>query len=610
MHYYEIAVLGANLSPLTYSSKQILSPFCVVTVSVRSSLKRGVVIRECEKPTFKTLEIIENTGEYYTEFQISLAKFIAHYYICQIGVAFALFTPIKSQNSLNLSFSKCPNLSEKQKEALEFTKKNASALIFGDTGSGKSEIYISRIFEVLNQGKQALFLMPEISLTPQMSKRLEEYFGENLGIWHSKITKKRKSELIEGFQSGKIRLIAGARSALFLPFWDLGLIVVDEEHDDSYKSNENPRYNARDLALFIGKKSQIPVILGSATPSLTSYAKQPKFRLKGTFFQSEKEFIFDACKTEISPKIIDELGICLRQKHQAIVFLPTRANFKYMLCQNCNELVKCPFCSIAMSLHKDRRQLKCHYCGHTEFFKTKCKKCGGETFENRKMGTNEVISKLSEHFSEHSFVKFDRDEITTQSRLEKVLKRFNDGEIDVLVGTQMLSKGHDYHNVRLCVIMGLDDMLGYADFRARERTLALAIQLSGRSGRNGKGKVLIQSTQSDFFENYVSDYDAFLEDEKEFRNPLYPPFKRLLRVQISHKNDKTASEIMHANLARIKNAPNIEIIGYGKAFIEYIAAKFRYEILLRSDDHRALINAANLCDLSAVQIDIDPVSFA
>jgi len=391
-------------------------------------------------------------------------------------------------------------------------------------------------------------LRPEISLRRQMTKRLQSYFGERLGVWHSKISPKKKREILAKFKAGEIRLIAGARSALFLPFSDLGLIVVDEEHDDSYKSAAAPRLNARDAAIFVGKKLGIRVVLGSATPALSTYAKQPHFRLRGTYFSSAKRFIFDESETGLSPKILTEIGRSLEAGKQAVVFLPTRANYKYMVCENCGQIVRCPFCAVGMSYHADAAALKCHYCGFSTFYRASCENCGGEVMQARKIGTGELAAQLAARFPSARIAKFDRDEITTQRKLEALLNNFNAHKIDILVGTQMLSKGHDYHGVDLAVIMGIDEHLSYPDFRAREKTLALAMQVAGRAGRSGQGRVVIQTRQSGFFRDYIENYDDFLRDEAEFREGLYPPYMRLLRVLISHKNEKAASEIMNVAL--------------------------------------------------------------
>ena len=696
MFYYEVAVLGAGLKPLTYSSNFKISAYQIVSVPVKSSVKSVVILREVSKPVFKTKAIAEIWQLKFTPFQIALANFIAYYYVCERGVVFGIFEPasettqdfanlatnqncapeqtladkqnfaldgnfgvtqnsatmpnfsqkqnlkqvpnsisqnlasnstsvqnsiqerdfVDEQNSVSiqnsilaqnsattinfvaepdsahkqnstiapnsiqernfaegqnsisiqnsaavqtpvsplspLQIGKIPNLTPAQEQARKFAEANETSLIFGDTGSGKSEIYIALIAQALAAGKQALFLMPEISLTPQMTKRLQSYFGERLGVWHSKISPKKKREILAKFNAGEIRLIAGARSALFLPFSDLGLIVVDEEHDDSYKSAAAPRLNARDAAIFVGKKLGIRVVLGSATPALSTYAKQPHFRLRGTYFNSAKRFIFDESETGLSPKILTEIERSLEAGKQAVVFLPTRANYKYMVCENCGQIVRCPFCAVGMSYHADAAALKCHYCGFSTFYKASCENCGGEVMQARKIGTGELAAQLAAHFPSARIAKFDRDEITTQRKLEALLNNFNAHKIDILVGTQMLSKGHDYHGVDLAVIMGIDEHLSYPDFRAREKTLALAMQVAGRAGRSGQGRVVIQTRQSGFFRDYIENYDDFLRDEAEFREGLYPPYMRLLRVLISHKNEKAASEIMNAALELLR----------------------------------------------------------
>nr|MBP3725234.1 primosomal protein N' [Campylobacter sp.] len=627
MNYYKLALLGLDLKELTYESEFELNLFSLVQVKLKSKILTAVVLEKTTKPDFQTSEILQVLGGYFTPIQICLAKFIASYYTCEIGVAFGLFQPCvdlnkfddkfdskfnkttKFEPKFNQIYSKQPNLSPIQNEALNFCKQNQISLLFGDTGSGKSEIYIEQIRQTLSNNKQALLLMPEISLTPQMQKRLEAYFGESVGIWHSKITPKKKQNLLQRFSKGEIRLIAGARSALFLPFSDLGIIVIDEEHDDSYKNNAQPYYNAKDLSIFIGTKFKIPVILGSATPSITSYHKFPHFRIKGTFFESQKEIIYDQTQTELSQNIINELKAVLERKKQAVVFLPTRANFKFLICKSCGKGVECENCSVCMSLHKKSNAMKCHYCGFMTKIPQICANCGCEMLEAKKIGTSELKSQLQAVFSGAKIAKFDKDEITTQKKLEILLKSFNKGEIDILVGTQMLSKGHDYHSVELAVIMGLDEHLFYSDFRARKKALALALQTAGRAGRAGFGKVIIQTMQREFFEKYLQNYDLFIQDELIHRNPLYPPFTRLLQILISDKNEQKAIKIQDDIISNIKNIKNLEIIGYGKAGIEFIASKFRRQILVRSNSHTPLIKASQIAKNLGGAADIDPLNF-
>lgn len=612
MNYYEISLIGFLLDALTYQSEDEFHQNDIVCVKLRNKNALGVIQKSVCKPPFKTQQILSKSALKFTQIQLELANFISYYYVCKKSVVYGIFEPYEYFENTARIFEKCPKLNEIQTKAFEFTQKNPVSLIFGDTGCGKSEIYIRAIFDALNDGKNALFLMPEISLTPQMQTRLERYFGTSVGIWHSKISKKTRAQIIQKLQSGEIKLIAGARSALFLPFNNLSLIIVDEEHDDSYKSSQNPHYNARDLAIYLSKFN-IKVILGSATPAISTLYKQPNFRIKGTFFKSKKEFIYDENENYVSEKILCEIDECLKNDKQAIIFLPTRANFKYMRCKNCFHTIKCQHCSVSMSFHRNLNALKCHYCGKISPIPTICPNCQSQMLQTQKIGTSEVLNILREKFQDAKIAKFDRDEITTQSKLEKLLSHFNDRKIDILVGTQMLSKGHDYHNVELAVILGLDEYLDYPDFRAYEKTLSLAMQVSGRAGRANFGKILIQTQKREFFENFIQNYDAFYKNEISLRNPLYPPFARLLRINISNKSEAVCLKILQdcvEILAQIcaKNS-DIEIVGYGKSGIEKIALKFRYNILLRSTSHLLLIKAANLIQRFDIDIDMDAINF-
>ncbi len=468
-----------------------------------------------------------------------------------------------------------------------------------------------KLFEkMINEGKSSIFLMPEISLTPQMQKRLKNHFGDSVEIWHSKITKKKKEKILEGIYSGDVKIVAGARSSLFLPLENIGLIVVDEEHDDSYKASNRPRYSARDMALYMGQILGANVLLGSATPSLSSYHKFAHFRLRGTFFEGSKNIEFVDDSEDINQRIYEELKLTLDQDHQAIVFLPTRANYKYLTCKSCGKFIECPFCSVGMSIHKQRNALRCHYCNFVERIPNECPKCGSKTLKSNRIGTAQVTEELSEMFFEKSIQKFDRDEITTESKLKKALKSFNDKEIDVLVGTQMLSKGHDYHNVKLVVVLGIDTILAGADFRARERALSLLLQIAGRTGRKGEGRVIVQSNNREFFEHYLRDYELFLKDELPYRENLYPPYKKLMKFLIAHKDIKRAKEILEAVQERLVDTKGVEVIGFGEAPINKIAGKFRFQVLLRSTSTKALLELAAKCKMSSVEIDIDPVSFS
>jgi primosomal protein N' (replication factor Y) len=492
------------------------------------------------------------------------------------------------------------NLTNKQQEALEFLQKEDVGILFGDTGSGKTEIYIKLIEDTIKKGKQVLFLLPEIAITTQMEKRLKIYFGDSLAIWHSKITKKKRNEIIEGIIEGKIKLIAGARSALFLPLENLGLIIVDEAHDDSYKSEQIPKYNAKDLSIYFGKIYNAKVVLGSATPLISDLYKFPHFRLKGTFYNTKKTRFFRPSFDEFT---INKIKKTLENQKQVIIFLPTRANFKYMICANCGKAVKCKQCDVAMSVHKSKRALVCHYCNFSMHIPKTCEYCGGDEFINERIGTSEFQERLKSLFPDAVIEKFDRDIITSKSRIDKLLKKFADKEIDILVGTQMLSKGHDYPDVALSIVLDIDFVLNSADFRAGERALALARQVEGRAGRKEDGEVIIQTLNPEFFDRA---YEEFFNEEIGLRKELkYPPFSRLIKIEFQDKDKNKAKEKMDKFLKCLGDVK--EVVGYGEAPIFKIKNIYRYHVLLKGKNLHKLIYPC--INLEEMKIDVDPVNF-
>jgi len=622
LFFYEVTLLSSPLSSLTYHFNSKLDIGTVVNLVVRNRESKAVILSECEKPEFKTNEILSINDFYYSQKQIKLSKFISTYYVCSIGDALGLMisyeketisstsgeVELEEENERAVSLPDI-TLSSKQEKALEFLKQHSTSLLFGDTGSGKTEIYMKYFEQMLASEKRCIFLMPEISLTPQMSQRLEEHFGEAVVMWHSKLTPLQKKKALAKIYDGSAKIVAGPRSTLFLPLKDLGLIVVDEEHDDSYKSSSRPRYNARDIAIYMGKLYDVPVVLGSATPSLNTFVKFPYFRLKGGHFSSNKEFIYEKSVETLSPLILNNLNATIQNKDQAIVFLPTRANFKYLICQDCGHTSECVFCSIGMSIHQKSHALKCHYCNYTQAIPQICSECGSPSLVSSRLGTAEAVKVISEELPDAKVEQFDRDAITTASKLKKALKRFNTRETDILIGTQMLSKGHDYHGVTLAVVLGMDNMLNMSDFRAREKALSSLIQISGRSGRAKDAKVLVQSFNEEFFSAYIGNYEEFLEEEKIYRQDLYPPYKKLCRILFSHKNGAKAQEEMRQMQEYLSRIQNIEIVGFGKCAVERIANKYRFEILLRSDKSTDLIKAVSMCKTTLAEVDMDPIEF-
>ena len=614
MNYYEVAILKSPLQNLTYQSEEIIENGSLVEVILanRKNSNLAVVIKKVDKPDFKCSTILSIKDEFYSDFMLQIGDFISKYYICSMGFALSLFQAFNKnivyENS-SIEYKKEITLSSFQQEAKDFLDSKKQALLFAKTGAGKTEIYIKTIKEILKQGKQAVFLMPEISLTPQMEKRLKEVFDSSVAIWHSKVTAKRKKEILNKLQNGDIKLIAGARSALFLPYSNLGLIIVDEEHDNSYKSDTTPRYNAKDLAIFIAKKFDLRLILGSATPSINSFYKIPYFELDKTFYETKKSYIFENSSQNISNKTLELIKKSIENKNQTIVFLPTRANFKHQICFDCGKSVECPFCSVSMSLHKNDLALKCHYCGFAQKIPEFCPSCKTGIVRNHRVGTAEIEELLKNEFPNSIIKRFDKDSVNSEKSLKKILDEFNENKIDVLVGTQMLSKGHDYHNVKLAVVLGMDSLLNMSSYKARENALSLLLQISGRSGRNGFGEVVIETKNEEFFKYYLeeSNYKEFLNSELEFRKDLYPPFVKLARVVLSSTNGLKIKEELNEIVKDLKNNKDIEVVGFGECAIFKIANKYRYEVIIRSKDVKAILNALHYLKSSNISIDMDTI---
>ena len=614
MNYYELAILKSPLQNLTYESEEIIENGSLVEVILakRKNSNLAVVIKKVDKPDFKCSTILSIKDEFYTDFMLEIADFVSKYYICSMGFALSLFQAFNKnivyENS-SIEYKKEITLSSFQQEAKSFLDSKKQALLFAKTGAGKTEIYIKTIKEILKQGKQAVFLMPEISLTPQMEKRLKEVFDSSVAIWHSKVTAKRKKEILNKLQNGDIKLIAGARSALFLPYSNLGLIIVDEEHDNSYKSDTTPRYNAKDLAIFIAKKFDLRLILGSATPSINSFYKIPYFELDKTFYETKKSYIFENSSQNISNKTLELIKKSIENKNQTIVFLPTRANFKHQICFDCGKSVECPFCSVSMSLHKNDLALKCHYCGFAQKIPEFCPSCKTGIVRNHRVGTAEIEELLKNEFPNSIIKRFDKDSVNSEKSLKKILDEFNQNKIDILVGTQMLSKGHDYHNVKLAVVLGMDSLLNMSSYKARENALSLLLQISGRSGRNGFGEVVIETKNEEFFKYYLeeSNYKEFLKSELEFRKDLYPPFVKLARVVLSSTNGLKIKEELNEIVKDLKNNKDIEVVGFGECAIFKIANKYRYEVIIRSKEVKAILNALHYLKSTNISIDMDTI---
>ena len=432
-------------------------------------------------------------------------------------------------------------------------------LLHGVTGSGKTEIYVKLIKEVITEGKQVLFLLPEIALTTQIITRLQNYFGNFISVFHSKYSMNERVEVWNNVLGNKpkAQIILGARSSGFLPFSNLGLIVVDEEHESSYKQFEpSPRYNARDAAVVLGHLHQAKVLLGSATPSLESYynAKENKYgfvELTRRFgnIQLPKIELIDVKEKHrkkemtghFSDRLLKMINEALDEKEQVILFQNRRGFSPVVECTTCGVSPQCPNCDVSLTYHKFRKELKCHYCNYQRSMPNSCGACGTATLDTKGFGTEQIELELKELFPKHNIGRMDLDTTRGKYGYQKIIGAFEAQEIDILVGTQMLSKGLDFENVSLVGVLNADSMLNFPDFRAHERAYQLMVQVSGRAGRTKKqGNVAIQTfnpyhqiLQQVSTTNYTEMYKEQLQDRWQFH---YPPYYRLIKITLKHKD--------------------------------------------------------------------------
>jgi primosomal protein N' (replication factor Y) len=455
-------------------------------------------------------------------------------------------------------------------------------LLHGVTSSGKTEIYIQLIEKCLKEGKQVLYLLPEIGLTTQMISRLLEVFGKQVGVYHSKFSDAERVEIwnkVLNFQPGSTdsshQLVIGTRSSIFLPFSALGLIIVDEEHENSYKQYDPaPRYHARDSAVVLGTMLKIPVLLGTATPAVETYynAKSGRYglvELMERYTQVELPEIVTAdlkrayqrksMRSYLTPELFEEITSALEKKEQVILFQNRRGFSPFIECKSCGWIPKCAHCDVSLTYHKNSRSLVCHYCGYSIHYPSVCGSCQSEDISNKGFGTEKVEEELSLLFPNAAIERLDLDATRSKKAFQTILQRFDRGDTDILVGTQMITKGLDFEHVRVVGILNADNLLNFPDFRSHERSYQLMAQVSGRAGRRHKqGKVIIQTSQPDHFiirkvvaNDYEGMYNQQIAERKDFK---YPPFYRMIRITLKHRNlyelDRIAQESAEALRSR------------------------------------------------------------
>jgi primosomal protein N' (replication factor Y) len=475
------------------------------------------------------------------------------------------------------------------------------ALLHGITGSGKTLLYTEMIREALQAGKQALYLLPEITLTKQIIDRVMGELGEGIGIYHSRFSQAERVEIWHKVRSGEYRAVVGVRSAIFLPFRDLGLIVVDEEHDPSFKQQDPaPRYNARDVAVYYGAQQGIPVLLGSATPSFETYlnAQTGKYRyvslpqravagnlpeislvdLRKARKQGKLEGMF-------SETLLQAIGEALERQEQVILFQNRRGYAPYLICESCGHVPECVNCDISLTYHKDRNHLRCHYCGYIEQEPQKCPQCGQFTLQRAGIGTEKIEEAVAAAFPNHRVERLDLDTTRTKNGFREILDRFERRQTDILVGTQMVSKGLDFENVTLVGVVQADPLLTFPDFRAYERAYQLLTQVSGRAGRSQKaGRVVIQTMMPDnlVLQSLQKPFEPFFQQEAAGRRQIgYPPFTRLIRIELSHPDRafvERESKVLQGLLGPRFGAG---LLGPDFALVARLRNRYRMQFLLK-----------------------------
>lgn len=486
-------------------------------------------------------------------------------------------------------------------------------LLFGVTGSGKTEVYMELIEDSLNKGKTSIVLVPEISLTPQMVLRFQKRFGDNIAAIHSALSDGEKYDEWRRIVSGEAKIVIGARSAIFAPLNNIGMIIIDEEHSDSYKQDDsNPRYNAKDIALLRGKYHDCPVIMGSATPSLEVFARAKKGvfkllelpnRINGKSLPHinivDMNEMISKTKGHFSPVLLEAISARLLKNEQIILLLNRRGYSSFVTCKNCGYTFKCPNCDITLTYHKSSRTLRCHYCGYgTKVYDT-CPECHEKSINDLGVGTEKVEEELNKLFPESKILRMDFDTTSRKGMHEKMIKDFKNHEYDILLGTQIVSKGLDFDNVTLVGVINADTSLNIPDFRSSETTFSLLAQVAGRAGRSDKeGEVVIQTFNPEHYAiQYTKRYDylGFYNKEMSIRRELkYPPYYYICYVKISGKDNKYIYEeslkitkLFHNKLI------NMIILGPSPCTIFKLNNIYRYGIILKYKSDEGLREVLN-----------------
>jgi len=507
-------------------------------------------------------------------------------------------------------------------------------LLHGITGSGKTEVYIALCRKALKEGGSAMVLVPEIALTYQLVKRFYARFGRKIALMHSGLTPAQRRDEWMRLQRGEARIVIGARSAVFAPLGDLKLIVVDEEHDGSYKQNENPAYNARDVAVMLGRLTDAAVVLGSATPSLESFynVHNGKYGLCELTHRIDHRPLppvrlirepgsEEDGKRLLPTEVVEGIMARIDRGEQSLVFINRRGYSAHLKCNVCGTSVDCPNCSVTLTFHESgAKNIICHYCGYRSGVPDKCPECGiGNNFRYRGVGTQKLEGFIRELFPKASVGRLDHDSAPTRERAFQILERFEEGKIDILIGTQMTAKGHDFKNLTFTSIVNADDYLSFPDFRSAERSFALLTQAAGRTGRGDRGGEVVVTCAADHYairHALAHDYKSFYDEEiKKRKLTGYPPFSRLIGLMFDSTSVTKLEKAMYDLVEKRPKLPaGVTQLGPVPALIYKLRNRYRWKLILKGVNSKKLHEAAEVVEASIssginVSIDVDPLGF-
>jgi len=639
--------------PIELESERLVGRRVVAPFGTKGRI--GYIVDSLTKTGLKGLRMIEEIVDkepLISTNLLELARWISKYYVCSLGQALDTilphnFQPVTTRGKIKQQKPKVFSAfipSPQQNKILKPIQNNIEEkkftvfLIHGVTDSGKTEVYLQAIAQAQEVGRQSIFLVPEISLTPQFLSIFEERFGASrIGLWHSRLSQGERYRTWQSAYQGKIDIMIGARSAIFAPFPNLGLIIIDEEHDTSYKQEKRPLYHTRELAQKRAELERATLVLGSATPSLEAFyralARAKPYRLltlpERIYERSLPSVDVVDMREELkkrnnrgvfSGKLSEAITERLKRGEQIILFLNRRGYSTFILCRECGFVLKCPNCNVSMVYHFSEKKVKCHYCNHYDEAPRFCPRCGSKKIRYFGTGTEKVEQVVKKMFSRAKVMRMDIDTMHYKYAAQKIFNAFRQRKVDILVGTQLVAKGWDFPGVTLVGVISADTALNLPDFRSAERTFSLITQVAGRSGRGFKrGEVIVQTYNPEHYSIKMAlehNYRSFYEKEMEFRRDLnYPPITNLVAILVRGKDEEkviTASEKIGSLLKREINRATI--LGPAPAVLNKIAGKYRWQIIIKTTDMGSIGEFFQRHYLGfeekgiEVNVDVDPVN--